>query len=293
MHAGTVAEAAVRGAIAGTGSGLFALALVLTFRTTGTLNLALGGVASVAAFVLWGLWADGSTPLGIALVVALAVSAGLGVAGHTVLRPLERGSAAVRTVGTLGLLLVLQAAISLIWGRADRLLPLLVHGAAGTGGLRLGWEQVLAAAVAVAAGVAVAAWLRLTPSGIAALAAGEDARAARLLGVRPARLGALVWAIAGALAGMAGVLLSGLTVTNTTEMTFALVTSLAAALVAGFERLGVAVAAAAGVGALAAAGASVPAVAKVPGLVDSLGFLVVLALVVARPRAVADALGRA
>ena len=76
-------------------------------------------------------------------------------------------------------------------------------------------------------------------------------------------------------------------------MTFALVTSLAAALVAGFERLGVAVAAAAGVGALAAVGASVPAVAKVPGLVDSLGFLVVLALVMARPRAVADALGRA
>jgi branched-subunit amino acid ABC-type transport system permease component len=67
-------------------------------------------------------------------------------------------------------------------------------------------------------------------------------------------------------------------------MTLALVASLAAVLLGGFERLGVTVAAAAAVGALTAAVAVVPSAARVSGLVESTGFLVVLAVVLLRPR---------
>ena len=287
MDLDTVTQAALRGAVAGLGGGLLALAVVVTFRATGVLNLALGGVASVAAYVVWRMWAQGSTPLLVAIVVALVIAGALGVVSHGLIRPLESARPAVTAVGTLGILLVLQAGMSVVWGRPDRFLPLLVRGAAGGGDLRLGWQQVLTAAVAVAAAIGLGAWARLTPSGTAALAIGEDRDAARLLGIRPARLAAAVWAIAAVLAGGAGILLSGLTILNSSEMTLALVTSLAAALLARMERLSVAMAGAAATGALTAMAGSIPAVVEVPGLVGSVAFLAVIAVAVARPRELA------
>ncbi len=66
-------EAAARGAVVGTGAGLLALAVVLTFRSTGVLNFALGGIASVSAFVVWELWNQDGTPLPAAVAAALAL----------------------------------------------------------------------------------------------------------------------------------------------------------------------------------------------------------------------------
>jgi branched-subunit amino acid ABC-type transport system permease component len=284
MDLSTVAQAALRGAVAGLGGGLLALAVVVTFRATGVLNLALGGVASVSAYVVWRLWAQGSASLFVAIVVALIVAGVIGAVSHALIRPLEAARPAVTAVATLGILLVLQASISFVWGRPERFLPLLVSGAAGSGELRLGWQQVLTAAVAVAAALLLGAWARATPSGTAALAIGEDRDAARLLGIRPTRLAAAVWAVAGVLAGGAGILLSGLTVLNGSEMTLALVTSLAAALLARMERFSVAMAGAAAVGALTAIAGSIPAVVDVPGLVGAVAFLAVIAVAVARPR---------
>ncbi|MGH8992757.1 MAG: branched-chain amino acid ABC transporter permease [Acidimicrobiia bacterium] len=286
MDLSTTMEAALRGAVVGTGNGLLALALVLTFRSTGVLNLALGGIASVAAFVLWDLWAAGDLALIVALPLAVAAAVALALAGEVALRPLRKAPVVVKAVATLGLLLVIQAGIFVIWGPADQVLPPLLDGAVAVGDVRIGTQQIITAAIAVAAALALGAWSQRRPLGLASLAVAEDDDAARLLGVRPERVAAAVWGASGILAGMAGVGLSGgLAVLNATEMTLALVTSLAAALLAGFDRLGVAVAAAAAVGGVTAAAASVPGIARTSGMVESLGFLAVLAVVFLRPRA--------
>jgi len=293
MNVGDTVEAAIRGAVVGTGYGLLAMALVVTFRSTRVLNLALGGIASVSAFVVWDLWADRSTPLGVAIVVALVAAVALSLVGHVALRPLDRSPVVVKAVVSLGLLLALQGGIDAVWGPADRFLPLLVNGSVGSGNVRVGRQQLVTAALALLALGLLTLWTRTRSLGLASLAVAEDEHAARALGIRPGVVGAIVTAIAGLLAGGAGILLSGLTVVNGSEMTLALVTALAAALLAGFERLGVAVAAAAGVGAVTAAAASLPAVAEVPGLVESLGFIAVVVVVFARPGIVTTALERA
>jgi branched-chain amino acid transport system permease protein len=286
------AEAAARGAIVGTGAGLLALAVVLTFRSTGVLNFALGGVASVSAFVVWELWAQKGMPLGPAVVVALMASVVLGLVAERVMRPLASAPVAVRAIATLGLLLLVNGSIVVLWGPADRFLPALSGGALPIGSVRVGSQEIGLAIVAVVTAVALAVWTRTRPLGMASLAIGEDPDAARLLGVRPARVTAMVWGLSALLAGMAGIGLSGgQGVLNSTGMTLALVSSLAAVLLGGFERLGIAVAAAAGVGAITAAVAVIPSAARVSGLVESTGFLVVLAVVLLRPRRAA--LGRA
>lgn len=293
MNLTLTAEAAARGAVVGTGAGLLAVAVVLTFRSTGVLNFALGGVASVSAFVVWQLWGrGGGLPIVPSVLIALVVSVVLGLACERVMRPLASAPVAVRAIATLGLLLLLDGGIVALWGPADRFLPALSGGAVPFGVVRVGSQEIGLAIVAVLSAVALGVWTRTRPLGMASLAIGEDAAAARLLGVRPERVTAVVWGLSALLAGMAGVGLSGgQGVLNSTGMTLALVASLAAVLLGGFERLGVTVIAAAAVGALTAAVAVIPSAARVSGLVESTGFLVVLAVVLLRPRR--SLLGRA
>lgn len=294
MDFDTLWQAALRGSVTGLGSGLLALGLVVTFRSTGVLNLSLGGIASVSAYVLWALWGRGSAPLALALPVALAAGAGLGAAGERVLRPVRGSSIVVKAVASLGLLLVLQGMITLFWGSSERFLPLLVDGSIARDQLVFRNQELLASGLALAAAGAIAWWTRSFPSGTATLAVAEDPDAARLLGIRPTRVAATVWAISGLLAALAGILLSGLTLLNTVEMTLALVTALAAALLAGFTSVGLAVAGAALVGGATSVAASVPELARVGGLIESLGFLAVIAVMVfVRPRRAATRLERA
>ena len=294
MDAQTLFEAAVRGAVTGLGSGLLAIALVVTFRTTRVLNFALGGIATIAAFTMSTLWGAGRMPLGPAVIVVVALGAILGAAGELALQPLANATVVVKAVGALGLLLLAQAAVTLVWGPGERFLPLLVTSSLGSGGLRLAHQQLLAAGATLALGAAVVVWTRRTRTGTSTLALAEDVDAARLLGIDPRRVATIVWALAGAVAAVAGILLSGFTVLNTTEMTLALVAALAAALLAGFGSVPIAVAASAGVGSVTAVAASVPELARISGFVESVGFLAVIAIIlVVRPRQLAAALERA
>lgn len=281
---GDLLDAVLRGATAGLGTALFATALVVTYRSTGVLNLSLGGVGSVSAFVLSATWANAGWPMAVGLGLAVAAAVGLGLIGERVMRPVGEASVVVKATATLGILLVIQALIHVVWGAGDRFLPLLVGGGVRFASVRLGWQQVLAAVLALSATALIAAWTRRSPFGMATLAIAEDRHAARALGVRPERVSAAVWMVSAALAGVAGVVLSGLTVLNATEMTLALVAALAAAVIAGFERLWLAIGAAAAVGAAASVAASVPMIARQPGLVESLGFVAVLAVILFRPQ---------
>jgi branched-subunit amino acid ABC-type transport system permease component len=294
MDAQTLFEAIVRGAVTGLGSGLLAIALVVTFRTTRVLNFALGGIATVCAFTMSTLWGSGDWPLLLALVVVLAMGGALGAAGELAMRPVAGASVVVKAVAALGLLLVAQAVVALVWGPGERFLPLLVTSSIGSRGLRIAHQHLLAAAATIGLASAVVGWTRATRTGTATLALAEDVDAARLLGVRPARVSMIVWALGGTIAALGGVLLSGFTVLNTTEMTLALVAALAAALLAGFESVPLAVLASSGVGSVTAAAASVPELARISGFVESVGFIaVVLVVLIVRPRQLVAALERA
>lgn len=294
MSARTLLEAVVRGGITGLGAGLLAVALVVTFRTTRVLNFALGGIASIGAYLMTTLWGAGDVPLAPSLLAVVALGALLGAAGEVALRPLGASSVAVKAVGALGLLLAAQAVIAIVWGAGERFLPPVVTSSVGSGGLRIAHQQIVAALTTLGIAGAITAWTRLTRTGTATLAVAEDEDAATILGLRPRRVASIVWAVSGAVAALAGVLLSSFTVVSTTEMTLTLVGALAAALLAGFRSVPVAVAASAGVGAVTSAAASVPELARVSGFVESVGFVAVLLVVlVVRPRQLAGSLERA
>jgi branched-chain amino acid transport system permease protein len=286
-------QSAAYGGLLGVGQGLFAVALILTFRSTGFLNLSIGTVATASAYVVWDLWATGSVPLLGAMIVALAVAAILGLLTERVLRPLQHSTVVVKLVASLGVLLVTQYLVTAVWGTEERFLPLFISGGPQLGQVPLPWQQILLAALTIVAAGSLQLWVKRSMSGIASLAVAEDSTSARALGVPLQKVSAAVWVLSALLAGMVGLGLSGFGILNNTEMTLTMVTALAAALVAGFSNIPLAVVAAAGAGALTGGLSSLSSVSHVAGLKESLGFMIVLAVIVLRPSSVGRQLGRA
>jgi branched-chain amino acid transport system permease protein len=122
----TYATDAVLGLIQGAVYGLLAMGVVAIYRTTRTLNLAQGGMATLGAFTYIAL-REHSVPTLVAVVtvVALGGAIGLGI-GQLIGWPLRRASPTVKLVSSLGVLLVVQSLVGIIFGNVPRSAPALV-----------------------------------------------------------------------------------------------------------------------------------------------------------------------
>ena len=112
----------------GLGSGALiagiALGVVLTYRGSGVINLATGGMAMLAGYAFWALRTDqlgvhlATTP---ALVASLAFAMFIGALIELVaFRPLRTAAPLAELVSSLGVLLVLQAAMLLAFGTTQQ-----------------------------------------------------------------------------------------------------------------------------------------------------------------------------
>ena len=122
----TYATDAVLGLIQGSVYGLLAMGVVAIYRTTRTLNLAQGGMATLGAFTYIALREHGvPTIVAVITVVALGAAIGMGI-GQLIGWPLRRASATVKLVSSLGVLLVVQSLVAIIFGDVPRSAPALV-----------------------------------------------------------------------------------------------------------------------------------------------------------------------
>jgi branched-subunit amino acid ABC-type transport system permease component len=122
----TYATDAVLGLIQGSVYGLLAMGVVAIYRTTRTLNLAQGGMATLGAFTYIALREHGvPTIVAVITVVALGAAVGMGI-GQLIGWPLRRASATVKLVSSLGVLLVVQSLVAIIFGDVPRSAPPLV-----------------------------------------------------------------------------------------------------------------------------------------------------------------------
>ena len=186
-----------------------ALALVLIWRATRIVNFAQGALAMTTTYIaLAVIQATDNYWLGFA--VALAAGFALGaVAERFVVRWVETGPPLNAVILTLGLLLVLEAVVPMIWGAQIRSFPAPFSISATQIGdvviSGLTPFNVFTIAVVLLVMVAMFVLFRFTNIGLQMRAAAFAPVIARLLGVRVGRLLTLGWglaSIAGALAGM-------------------------------------------------------------------------------------------
>ncbi|MDB5068428.1 MAG: branched-chain amino acid transporter permease [Chloroflexi bacterium] len=204
----TYATDAVLGLIQGAVYGLLAMGVVAIYRTTRTLNLAQGGMATLGAFTYIALREHGvPTPVAVVTVVALGAAAGLGI-GQLVGWPLRRANATVKLVSSLGVLLVVQSLVGIVFGDVPRSAPPLVSPDSVTAlGITVPVDGLVVLAVAAASAVLLNQLLTSTRLGLHMRAVAADPEVAALQGVNVRLVTAGSWMLGVAIALGGGILL--------------------------------------------------------------------------------------
>lgn len=219
-----------------------AMAVVITYRGSGIINLATGAVSMVAAYTFWAVRNDFfrfTLPMWPAVVVTLLVSTGVGVLGELlVFRPLRTSSPLAKLVASLGILLTLQATMLLWFGQATKQIPnVFPDGLVEIADTSLPSNRLWMAGAVVVIALALVALFRWTRFGLATRAASENEVFGMLAGLSPNQLSMTNTVLASAVAGAMGVVAAPLAQADSTTLVLFIVPALAAALFAGFDSL--------------------------------------------------------
>jgi branched-chain amino acid transport system permease protein len=230
-----------------------AMAVVITYRGSGIINLATGAISMVAAYAFWALRTDefGFTlATGPAIAVTLLAAILVGVLSELlVFRPLRTSSPLAKLVASLGILLILQATVLLWFGSASKQIPsIFPTDIIGVFDASIPVNRFWIAGVVVLIALALGALFRWTRFGLATRAAAESEVFAMLAGLSPNQLSMANTVLASALAGAMGIVAAPLAQANSTTLVLFIVPALAAALFAGFTSLWIALLAGFGVG---------------------------------------------
>ncbi|WP_353813679.1 branched-chain amino acid ABC transporter permease [Agromyces sp. SYSU T00266] len=190
--------------------GALALAIVLVYRASRTLNFAQGELALLGAYVSWQLAACG-VPIWIAVVISMVVLAALSAGIERVLiRPLVRRHQALPLIiVTLGLMIALNAIIGWAWTYQTKEVPALFGaGSVELGGAAVSRQDVGIVFSVIVVAVGLAALFGLTRVGLRMRAAVSAPESAELSGVSTGLTMTIGWAIAGAVGALAGTLIA-------------------------------------------------------------------------------------
>lgn len=190
---------------------LIALALVVVFRSSGTINFAQGEFALFTCFVAWWLTTKG-LPIWVGLFVAMAVGFVLGVvAERALVRPVRRKNEVATLIVGLGLFTALNGADGWIWGPSDKTFPeLLPHATTdyfSIAGARLHYDSIgIFLGMLLVVGILMLLFNR-TSLGLQMRAVATNAESAALSGVKVGRVLSVSWGLSSAIGSFAGVLL--------------------------------------------------------------------------------------
>lgn len=212
---------AISGLLAGGPIALMALGLVLIFKSSYIFNFAQGQLLLIGALVTWWFAVEAGLPLWLAIVLALLISAGLGLAVERLaLRPMTGQPLLSIILMTLGLSQVLQGLALLFFGGSQRNFPQIFS--AGDPYrittpfiyqdnpivIILKQNLVWSFIIAILGVIVIGAFFRFTRTGLAMRATSEDHELAQSIGLRVHRIFGISWMMAAVVATTAGVLLA-------------------------------------------------------------------------------------
>jgi branched-chain amino acid transport system permease protein len=238
---------------------LSGVGLVVLYRSSGVLNFAFGALGAVAAYVAWSAL-EHEWPLPLAALAAVATSVAISLAYGRLLAPrLAERETTVRSIGTLGLALVVLGFTEWFWGEQPRRLVLPTDaGAIEFADVRLTYTRVLGLAAALLMMAAVGLLLARTRIGLAMRALADQRGLSAILGIRVLQVDTAAWVISGAFAGVCGLLLANIVRLQATVLTFLVIPAFAAAIIGRLSSLPVTVSAGLAIGMLEAVAVLVP-----------------------------------
>ncbi len=217
---------------------LSGVGIVVLYRSSGVLNFAFGALGAVAAYVAWSAL-DREWPLALAATAAVLVAVVLSLAYGRLLAPkLAERDPTVRSIGTLGLALVLLGFTEWFWGEQPRRLVFPTDAEAiEFTDVRLTYTRVLGLTIALAMMAAVGLLLARTRIGLAMRALADQRGLSAVLGIRVLQVDTIAWVLSGAFAGVCGLLLGNIVRLQATVLTFLVIPAFAAAIVGRLSSL--------------------------------------------------------
>lgn len=227
----------IEGIASGCIYGLLGLAIVMGFRATGVVNLALGEMAMLSAFVAIALVWSG-VPLYPSILVAVIAACALGgfvqVAFIRVLQ--KRGSEHGAVILTIGLLLAFNSLAGTIWRYDPYAFPsIFPEGVIRIWGLAATAHSLGVIALAAALILGLNLLFRRTRLGLAMRAVASSPDSSRLVGIKVDGILIVGWAISAGLGALAGILIAPSLFLSPYMMGGVLGYALAAAALGGFD----------------------------------------------------------
>lgn len=218
---------------------LVALGLVLIFKTTGVINFASGAMGTTVTMILWSVLDRTGAPLGVAWLIALVAALAIGaITEAAFLRRIEGSPLLIQIVLTLGLLLVIEGVVGVIWGYEPKTVPPVVSGgSAHIGYWYIGPNELFIVALTVLLAAAFYYIFERTRIGLAMRAVAQDREVAALMGIRTFRYVTASWAVGVLVTGVAAILLAPSVSLSPTMMDDIAVFAFAAAVLGGFGSL--------------------------------------------------------
>ena len=211
-----------------------ALALVMIYQATHLVNFAQGEMAMATTYVAWSLITAG-VPYWAAFFATIAVGFVLGVLiERVVIRPVEHAPVLAVVVVFIALLVILNSVTGWIYTYTIKSFPSPFPKELALGRF-MSPHELGAIGVTFVVLVALYAFFRFTPLGLAMRAAAQNPESARLVGIRVAWMLALGWGLAAAVGAVAGMMVAPIVYLDPNMMGGILLYAFAAALVGGID----------------------------------------------------------
>ena len=217
-----------------------ALALVMIYQATESVNFAQGEMAMFSTYIAWMLVQAG-VPFWIAFLLTVGISFLGGVLiERIVIRPVERAPVLSQVIVFIGLLVIFNSLAGWIFTYSVKQFPSPFPDKPLFGHTITGHDLgVIGVTVAMLSLLYV--FFRFTPLGLAMRAAAQNPDSARLVGIRVGWMLAIGWGLAAAVGAVAGIMVAPVLFLDPNMMSGVLLYAFAGALLGGISSPGGAV----------------------------------------------------
>jgi branched-chain amino acid transport system permease protein len=213
--------------------GSVALALVMIYQATHHINFAQGEMATFSTFIAWALVNSG-WPYWGAFVATVAISFVGGLAiQRIILKPVEKAPVLTNVIVFIGLLVIFNSLAGWIFEHTIKSFPSPFPSALRTPYFSA--HELGSIGVMLAVLLALYAFFRFTPIGLAMRGAAQNPDSARLVGIRVSWMLAVGWGLAAAVGAVAGMMVAPIVYLDPNMMAGILLYGFAAALLGGID----------------------------------------------------------
>ena len=216
--------------------GSVALALVMIYQATHHINFAQGEMATFSTFIAWALINEAGWSYWAAFFFTVAVSfAGGLLVQRIVLKPIEKAPVLTNVIVFIGLLVIFNSMSGWIFDHTIKPFPSPFPTEGFLVTKYLGGHEIGSMLVTLVVLVAIYAFFRFTPLGLAMRAAAQNPDSAALVGIRVSWMLALGWGLAAAIGGIAGMMIAPVVFLDPNMMSGILLYGFAGALLGGID----------------------------------------------------------